>query len=147
MPTRQQEQDASTARMLAEITSPPSRAMPDEYDRIWGQLDGIGLRTQATTLDVTPPLGVGGTETFIIQTVRLQDEGDYIFLKMIGAGKSFRHVLRPAVTAVITRQRDALTQKSRRAGAKQAARTRKARGIVPDTSGLIRSRKKKGGRT
>lgn len=108
--------------------------MPDEYDRLLGSLDGLPdiLRTKATTVDVVPILGIGGSTTFILHTVRQRDRGDIVFLRAVGADKSFRLVLPPAVTDAIARQRDSLTTKSRKKGAAAAVETRRAkrRGVV-----------------
>lgn len=112
------------------MTEEKSAAMPDEFDRMLGVLDGVSSATQDATVPVVPLMGVGGTRKFIIRTVRHEGE-DHLFIEMIGRDRSFREYFPPAVTNVIARQRGTLTDRSRRAGAKQAARTRKAKGITP----------------
>lgn len=107
-----------------------SEAMPDEFDRMLGVLDGVSTTTQDATVPVIPTLGVGGTRKFILRTVRHEGR-DHLFVEMIGRDRSFREYFPPDVTAVIARQHDALTAKNRREGAKQGARTRKAKGIEP----------------
>lgn len=118
-----------------------SDAMPDEFDRMLGVLENVG-HTAKTTIPVIPKLGVGGTRTFIVRTIRHEGE-DHLFIEMIGRDRSIREYFPPAITAAITRQRDSLTSRSRRAGARQAALTRKALGIEP---AFLKGRKKKGGR-
>lgn len=118
-----------------------SDAMPDEFDRKIGTLAGVS-RTAKATITVTPNLGVGGTRTFIIRTMRHEGE-DHLFIETIGRDRSFREYFPPAVAAVLARQRESLTKQSRRAGARQAAATRKALGIEP---AFMRTKKKGGGR-
>ncbi len=103
--------------------------MPDDYDRLLGSLAGLPdtLHTKPTTIDVVPFLGVGGSTTFILHTVRQRDQGDTVFLRAVGASNSFRIVLPPAVTNAIARQRGALDTKSRKKGARQAVETRRAK--------------------
>lgn len=129
--------------------------MPEEFDRLLGSLDGLPdvTRTKASTVTVTPPMGVGGSRTFIVHTLRQRDvvghnaDGseravgrDTIFLQMIGQQGSFRIAIPPAVADAIARQRDALTVKTRsKIGAARAAAD-KAAGKVP---GFAR---KKGGK-
>lgn len=116
-----------------------SEAMPDEFDRMLGVLSDVSRSTQDSTIPVIPPLGVGGTMKFIIRTVRHEGR-DHLFIEMIGRGKAFREYFPPEVTATIARQRDALTRRGRKAAARQAAATRKARGIEP---GFLKSRSKR----
>lgn len=109
------------------MSDKPSDQMPDEFDRMLGVLDGVSVATQDTTIPVVPTLGVGGTRKFIIRTARHEGR-DHLFVEMIARDRSFREYFPPEVTAAIARQRDSLTARNRRAGARQAARTRKARG-------------------
>jgi hypothetical protein len=80
-----------------------SDSMPDEFDRMIGVLDGVGKTTQAT-IPVVPTLGVGGTRTFIIRTIRHEGR-DHLFVEMIGRDRSFREYFPPEVSAVVARQR------------------------------------------
>jgi hypothetical protein len=107
----------------------------DLFDRKLGALFGVPdvLSTQPTTIQVATPL-VGEAQTFIVQTYRQRDgdkSGDTVFLQYVDGAGSVRIVLPPQVTHCIARQRDALTTRSRKRGAQQAADDRKARGIVP----------------
>jgi len=101
----------------------------DEYDRLQSQYEGLPgvLRIDSRPLRVVPFLGVHGTTTWLVQTVRVPDAGgDLVFLDCNRGAGSFRLVLPPDVTAAIARQRDALASKSRRRAARAAARTRPA---------------------
>jgi hypothetical protein len=106
--------------------------MPDEFDRLLGQLDGLtgATRTRQSTVQTITPI-VGNSETFIVQTIRHAEVGDYLFVQAIGPKRSYRLVLPPEVTAVIDRQRDSLTTMNRRKGARAAVETRAAKGITP----------------
>lgn len=107
-----------------------SAEFPDEFDRMLGVLDGVSTQTQDATIPVVPTLGVGGTRKFIVRTIRHEGK-DHLFVEMIGRARHFREYFPPEVTAVIARQRASLSERNRRAGAKQAARTRKQKGIEP----------------
>lgn len=130
----------------------PSGNLPDEFDRLLGNLTGLPgvTSTRESTITVTPPLGIGGSRTFIVQTYRQRDEmpvgatavvpaRDTIFLQCIGRDVSFRVALPAEIANAIARQRDALATKSRvKAGKARAARD-KAEGKVP---GFMRGKRK-----
>ena len=107
--------------------------MPDTFDRLLGQLQGLPETTQAkpATIQVLPPLGVGGTQAYIVQTIRQRDLGDFTFIQYVNNEGAQRMILPPEVTALVNRQRDAISARNRRKGARQAAVTRKERGIEP----------------
>ena len=77
---------------------------------------------------------------YTVRTFRVREEGDHVCLTYVGAEGSFRLVLPPKVTAAITRQRDVLTTKNRKAAARAEAARRKAQGIQP---GFLKTRKTK----
>lgn len=112
---------------------PRSSDMPDAYDRQIAALHDLPdvTRTKAATVRTVPPLGVGGTQIFIVQTYRQRERGDTIFLEVVGTGGAVRVVIPPAVSNLIARQRDVLTGKARSKAAKATAADRKARGIQP----------------
>lgn len=119
-------------------------APPDRFDRMLGALFGLPdvLSTPPTTVRAVTPM-IGSAQTFIIQTYRQRDgdkSGDTVFLEHVDERGSTRLVIPPAVTKVIARQRDALTDRSRRRGAQAAADDRKSRGIQP---AFLKARKKK----
>jgi hypothetical protein len=103
----------------------------DHFDRTLGQFDGLPdvLKTKPTTVVATTPL-VGSAQTYIIQTVRQKDKGDYIFLQYISADKAERFVIPSRVADVIARQRDALSTRSRSKAGKERAEGMKAAGHV-----------------
>ena len=105
--------------------------MPDNFDRALGMLDGLPdvCRTRESTMRVTPPLGVGGSQTWIVQTVRQREQGDTIFLEHASVDGLVRLVIPPKVADTIARQREQLTGMSRRKATKRVAQDRKDRGI------------------
>lgn len=107
--------------------------MPDAYDRQLAALHDLPdvTRTKATTVRVVPPLGVGGSQTFIVQTYRQAERGDTIFLEVGSNTGMLRIAIPPKVAATIARQRDALTTKTRSKAARAVAQDRKAQGIQP----------------
>ena len=111
----------------------PDSAMPDAFDRQLGALHGLPdvIKSSVSTIRAVPPLGVGGSQVFIVQTYRQSERGDTIFLEASGSDGTVRLVLPPAVCNLIARQRDALSTKSRSRAAKAQAEDRKAKGIQP----------------
>lgn len=111
----------------------PSPDLPDAFDRQLAALHDLPdvTRTKATTVTVVPPLGVGGTQTFICQTYRQAERGDTIFITVVSNQGAVRVVIPPKVANTIARQRDALTTKVRSKVATATAKERKAQGIVP----------------
>ena len=127
--------------------------MPDEqsklgdtFDRMSRALTGLPdtVHTKPSTVVTTTPL-IALTQTFIIQTYRQREQGDIVFLQYIGGDGTYRIVLPPEVADVIARQRDALSTKNRRAGARQAVQTKRAMGIDP-AAALRKARAQKGKR-
>lgn len=127
-----------------------SAAMPDEFDRMLGMLDGLNgvTHTKPSTINVVPTLGVGGTKTFIVTTYRHRDDvadkptsRDTVFLVVAGPDGYHRHVVPEEVIATIVRQRESLTSRVRSRVAKRVAQERMAAGWKP-TFGGKRGRKK-----
>jgi hypothetical protein len=106
--------------------------MPDSFDRTLGSLEGLPdvVQVKATTVRVTTPL-LGKAQTFIVQTIRQRDVGDFVFLEYVDAEGSTRMVIPPKVTEVIARHRDAIGARIRSRAAKAKAADRKARGLKP----------------
>lgn len=107
---------------------------PSYYDR---QLDSMSslpaeacIRTKMSPVRHTPPLAVGGSTSYSIQTFRTE-KGETVFLEISGEGTAQRIMLPPEVTRVILRQHDSLTARARKRGAAQAVITREQKGIVP----------------
>jgi hypothetical protein len=115
------------------------------FDKTWASLQGvpdvsIGQPTTIRTTSAVKEL----PQTYIVQTARHRELGDFAFVEFMSAEGTVRIVLPPKVTDAIARQRDALTTKTRKRVAKEQAAKRKAAGIVP---GFMRQKpkvKKKG---
>jgi hypothetical protein len=110
-----------------------SSKMPDAYDRQLATLHDLPdvVKTKPATIRTVPPLGIGGTQVFVIQTYRQRERGDTIFLEVMDTSGSTRLVLPHPVATLIARQRDALTAKARSKAAAAIAADRKARGLMP----------------
>jgi hypothetical protein len=87
--------------------------------------------TKTAVSRVVPPLGVGGTQLYVVQTYRQKEQGDTIFLEHVSETGTVRLVIPPKVSAVIARLREQLTAKTRSKAAKALAVSRKERGEVP----------------
>lgn len=107
-------------------------ALGDSFDRVVRSLNGRGdvVKTKTTTIRCNTQI-LERTQTFIVQTYRVRDEGDTILIEFMEFNKMMRVALPPAVSHAIARQYDALTGKSRRNAAKALAQERKAAGVVP----------------
>ena len=113
----------------------PSRdsAAPSFFDKTLDAMRGLPdtVHTSPSTLRYMPALAIGGSLLYIVQTFRQRDVGDTVFLELASETGNVRLVLPPPVTAILNRQRDALSEKNRKRGARAAVATRKARGIEP----------------
>jgi hypothetical protein len=116
--------------------------MPDAFDRQIAALHDLPdvVKSKPTTIRTVPTLGIGGSQVFIVQTIRQRERGDTLFVEVMGQSGAVRLALPPEVTAAIARQRDALTDKARSRAATAVAADRKARGEVP---AFLRKRKVK----
>jgi len=105
----------------------------DAFDRTIGLLHGLPDVTEVKTsvTRVVPPFGVGGTQLYVVQTYRQKEQGDTIFLEHVSETGTVRLVITPQVSAVIARQREQLTAKTRSKAAKAVAQERKERGEIP----------------
>ena len=105
----------------------------DAFDRTIGLLHGLPDVTEVKTsvTRVVPPFGVGGTQLYVVQTYRQKEQGDTIFLEHVSETGTVRLVIPPQVSAVIARQREQLTTKTRSKAAKAVAQERKERGEIP----------------
>jgi hypothetical protein len=114
-----------------------SESLPDAFDRalenMKGRPDVVG--TKAATIRTVPTLAIGGSQLYVVQTYREQEEGgrsrDTIFLECYGSDGQHRLALPTAVADAIARQRDALATKTRKKAARRVADDRKARGEQP----------------
>lgn len=137
---------------MAEQNQQPDERTVEAFDYELGQLSGLPGVTHTKQATVLATNGLTESSTWIIQTFRKRDVAedaeqrqpakDTIFLQFIGkGGRSLRLVIPPPVAELIARQRDQLVTKNRLSGARQAAVTRKERGIEP---AFLRRRKKGG---
>jgi hypothetical protein len=101
----------------------------DKYDRLYGGLIDVSLSTKPSTVKVVQPL-TGRAETFIVQTVRHEDTGDFIFVECADENGLVRLVLPPKVSNAIAAQRESLTKRRRSIASRAAMRTRMANGEV-----------------
>jgi hypothetical protein len=107
--------------------------MPDAYDRQMATLHDLPdvVKTHPATIRVVPPLGVGGTQVFVVQTIRQRERGDTIFLEVMDSAGATRLVIPAKVAELLARQRDALSKKARSKAGKATAAERAARGERP----------------
>jgi hypothetical protein len=101
-----------------------------KYDRMYGGLIDVCISTKPSTVKVVQAL-TGRAETFIIQTVRHEENGDYIFVECADESGLTRLVLPPKVANAIQSQRDSLTKRRRSNASRAAMRDRMARGDAP----------------
>ena len=106
-------------------------ALPDIYDRQLASLQGVPdvVKSSPSTVRVVPTLGIGGSQTFLVQTYKHRERGDFIFLEVVEGERAIRLALPPEIAAVIARQREALITRARSRRAKAAAEDRKRRGL------------------
>jgi hypothetical protein len=104
----------------------------EPFDYQLGLADGFP-KTRPATVVATPLMGVGGTTTWIIQTSRIPEQGDTIFLQAIlPNGTAYRLPVPPRVADVIARQREQLTKHNRRAAARASAASRPTRSFTEE---------------
>ena len=109
-----------------------------KYDRVRGGLHDVAMFTRPSTIKTVQAI-TGKSETFVVETARYEDFGDYIFIESLDENGLTRLCLPPKVASVIASQRDSLTARRRSKTAKRVAQERKDRGELP---GFMR---KKGG--
>jgi len=104
--------------------------MVDAFDRIRAGMDGRPdvTRTRISTVRNVDPL-VGNVRTFLIESTRVKDEGDTIFLEVASKDGNVRIVIPAKVANVIARQRESLANKVRSKIAKAQAEQRMKDGI------------------
>ncbi len=110
----------------------------DKFDKMFGELVGIPDCAKSKPSTVTTETIIG-TQTFIVQTIRQREVGDWVFVQYLDSQGSVRLVIPPAAAETIARQRDALTTKNRKRAARDEAQRRKAAGIQP---GFMKGKKK-----
>ena len=94
---------------------------PDAFDRAYGQAQGFP-HTRESTITAANVMGIGGVRQYIVQTFRVPELGDTVFVTITGPEGLNRVHLPPKVTGAIAAQREALSKQSRvRAGRARAA--------------------------
>jgi hypothetical protein len=116
--------------------------MPDEYivkkfDRIRGGMQGVALFTKPTTIKNVQNI-TGESETFVIETCRHAEMGDFIFIEIVDRDGVTRVALPPKAADAIAAHRESLTSRRRSIASKATARARKDRGELP---GFMKSKK------
>ena len=102
----------------------------NKYDRLYGGMREVGLMTKPSAVKVTESI-TGRSETFVVQTARHAESGDYIFIERMDENGVTRIVLPPKVAKAIASHRNALTARRRSIHSKAAAKARKDRGELP----------------
>jgi len=111
---------------------------PDAYDRAYGQAQGFP-HTRPSTITAANVLGIGGVRSYIVETYRMPEVGDSVFIQITGPEGLQRVHLPASVTTTIARQRDSLTTQSRSRAGKARAEADKAAGKQP---GFMRSKRR-----
>lgn len=101
-----------------------------KYDRIRGGLHGVALFTKPSTIRNIQTI-TGRAETFVVETARHEELGDYIFVECVDETGVTRLCLPPKVANAIASQRDSLTTRRRSIAGKRIAKERKDRGELP----------------
>lgn len=133
------------------MNEPAYKTVKDKFDRAIGELTGLPdvRKCKETTKRTAMPI-VGDAQTFVIQTFRRlgngPEAGYTVFLEYFDADGHKRLVIPPAVSDVIDRQRQALSDRIRRESAKRVAQERKARGELPAFMKTGRGKKRKAGK-
>jgi hypothetical protein len=81
----------------------------------------------------------GNAETWVVTTFRTDAGDETIFLQRSAHDGGMRHVLPPVVAAAIARQRDQLTSRNRRRGARKAVETKRAAGTPVGNPDALRN--------
>lgn len=100
-----------------------------KYDRLYGGVLDVSLATKPSTVKTVQPI-TGKTETFVIQTCRHEESGDYIFIECMDENGVVRLALPPKVANLIAAQRESLTKRRRSISSKATMKARMAAGEV-----------------
>jgi hypothetical protein len=103
-----------------------------KYDRLYSSLHDVSkLYTKPSTVKTVQSL-TGQAETFIVETVRHEERGDFIFVECVDEQANVtRLALPPKVANAIASQRESLTGRRRRIASKAVAKSRMDRGEMP----------------
>lgn len=102
----------------------------NKYDRLYGGLHDVSLATKPSTVKNVQAL-TGKSETFVIQTFRHEELGDYIFIEALDENGLVRIALPPKAAAAIAAQRESLTRRRRSISSRATMQRRMKEGWVP----------------
>jgi hypothetical protein len=94
-----------------------------KYDRLYGGLHDVGLVCKPSTVKTVQTI-TGKSETFVVQTIRHHEYGDYVFIECMDENGVVRIALPPRVSNLIAAQRDALTKRRRSISSRAAMKAR-----------------------
>lgn len=101
-------------------------AHADAFDRAYGQATGFQHSRETVVTDVGV-LGVGGVRQYTVQTFRIPEQGDQVFV-WINGPEGLQRVMLPAkVTNAIALQRFRLTAQTRSAIGKRGGKASQAK--------------------
>jgi hypothetical protein len=101
-----------------------------QYDWTYGHMHDVCLKGKPSTINNVAM--TGRTETFIVETMRHPDLGDYIFVRCVNeSGTVIRLALPPKVANAIYRAGASLSKRSRSISSKATAKARMERGELP----------------
>lgn len=103
----------------------------DSFDKLLSRLIGLpnGAHTQPAVVQVID--FYGNATSYMIQSVRTDENGVTAFVTQVDAKGSVRSILPQQVLSVIDRQRASITTKLRRRNGRRLAEERAAAGIKP----------------
>src|SRR6266566_4872244 len=100
-------------------------------------MHGVALFTKPSTIKNVQNI-TGESETFVIETCRHNELGDFIFIEMMDRDGVTRVALPSKAANAIAAQRESLTDRRRSIAGKTNAQARKDRGELP---GFMRKKK------
>lgn len=112
------------------------------FDRLRRDLLDVGLATRPSTHVNVQPL-TGKSETFIVQTVRHEERGDFIFVECMDGDGVTRLAIPPKVANSIASQRDSLTARRRSQAGKRLAAAMTDEQKAANVARLAQGRKKR----
>lgn len=118
---------------------PTQRLPSDAYDNALSRLKDLPGGAHTKPAIVQAQDFYGNTTQFTVQTVKW-DEGETVFVTQLNAHGSDRFVLPPTVTALIGRQKDAVSLMVRRKIGRRLAAERKAAGTLPTFTTEMRAK-------
>jgi hypothetical protein len=119
-------------------------ALPsDPFDKLLSTMIGMpnGANTSPTVVQAID--FYGNTTSYMVQSVRTEEQGVIAFITLVNSQGSQRWVLPQSVLAVLDRQRDSMSTQIRRRHGRRIAEERKAAGLEPGFMKHKQGKKKK----